>query len=91
MAIYNIIYRSPENAIYLWNGSSFDLLGKEENDKLFYSGKSFDEDEVAEAMRQSRKSAKKQFPADRKLTIEKAEIRVNDKDTRGGHRHHMTT
>jgi hypothetical protein len=91
MAIYNIIYRSPEEATYLWNGSSFDLLGEEEKDKLFYSGKSFDEDEVTEAMRQSRKSARKQFPADLKLNIEKAEIRVNDKDTGGGHRHHMTT
>ncbi|MGZ3776151.1 MAG: hypothetical protein ACXVIY_10090 [Mucilaginibacter sp.] len=91
MAIYNIIYRSPKSAIYLWNGSSFDLLGKEDNGRLFYSGKSFDEDEVVEAIRKSRETARKQFPADRELKIEKAEIPVNNKDTKGGHRHHMTT
>jgi hypothetical protein len=91
MAIYNIIYHSPENAVYLWNGSSFDLMSKEENEGLFYSGKSFDEDQVTEAMLQSRKAARKQFPGDPEPGIEKAEIPVNDKDTEGGHRHHMTT
>jgi hypothetical protein len=91
MAIYNIIYRAPGDAIYLWNGSGFDLLGKEENKKLFFSGKSFNEDEVTGAMLQSRETARKQFPADREPNIAKTEIPVNDKDIDGGHRHHMTT
>ena len=91
MAIYNIIYRSPEHAIYLWNGSSFDLMGDEENGKLFYSGKSFDENEVKAAMLKCRKAACKQFPEKQEPQIEKKEIPVNNKDTEGGHRHHMTT
>lgn len=91
MAIYNIIYRSPGNAIYLWNGSGFDLLGKEKNDTLFYSGKSFDENEIKAAMLKCRKAARRQFSGKGEPQIEKKEIPVNDKDQEGGHKHHMTT
>ena len=90
MAIYNIIYKASDDKDYLWNGSSFDLL-KEENEKLFFSGKSYNEDEMAEALLKSYKAAKESFPADTDIRLEPMEILVNDKDTDGGHRHHMTS
>ncbi|HTI58222.1 hypothetical protein [Mucilaginibacter sp.] len=90
MAIYNIIYKSPEGKDYLWNGSSFDRL-KEENEKLFFSGKSYDEDEMPGALLKSYKAARELFPADEDIRLEPVEIPVNDKDTEGGHRHRMTS
>jgi len=91
MAIYNIIYHSKDNESFLWNGSSFDKLGKEENTGLFYSGKTFDENDVAAAVSKSRKAAHKQFPDDTRPQIKKTEIPVNNSDSEGGHRHHMTS
>jgi hypothetical protein len=91
MAIYNIIYHSKGGESYLWNGSSFDKLGKQENTGLFFSGKAFDEDEVAEAIEYSVRAAREQFPRDCEPRIEKAEVPVNDGDTKGGHHQSMSS
>ncbi|MFB9843201.1 hypothetical protein [Mucilaginibacter ginsenosidivorans] len=90
MAIYNITYKAPDDKDYLWNGSTFDLV-KEENEKLFFSGKSYNEDEMAEALLKSYKAAKQLFPADNDIHLEPVEIPVSDQDTEGGHRHRMTS
>jgi len=91
MAIYNIIYTSPDNEAYLWNGSGFDLLRNEENDKLFYSGKSYDEDEVAQALLKSYNLAKAIFPDDNDVRLDPIEIQAGDNDAQSEHRHHMTS
>lgn len=66
MADYNIIYTSTDNKPYLWNGSSFDLLSKKENEKLRFSGKSYTDKEIAEAAEKPGKQQKVNF---RKIKI----------------------
>lgn len=60
MAKYNIILKSGGDD-YLWNGKSFDKIGDEDREVLLYSGKSVKEDEVDEAIKQSKEAASKLF------------------------------
>jgi len=91
MVIYNIIYLSPGHQTFLWNGSSFDLLENIDAGKLFYSGKTYSEDHVMEAMLKSREAAHRIFPEDIDPKIEKKEIPVHDNHAEGGHSHLMST
>lgn len=49
MSKYNIIYISPGHEHYLWNGFSLDKLNKTEQEVLAFSGKNFQQDEIAPA------------------------------------------
>jgi len=91
MTIYNIVYSSPDHKTYLWNGRDFDLLPDADDSKLFYSGKAYTEDEVIEAVIQSRETASQIFTDDPEPKIDRKEIPVNDSNTEGGHSHHMST
>jgi hypothetical protein len=62
MADYSIIYIVGGKRSYLWNGSSFDLLNKKENEKLLFSGKSYTEDQLPDVLQLARKAAKQSFP-----------------------------
>jgi hypothetical protein len=91
MAIYNIIYTSPEKETWLWNGNSFDLLKNKDNENLFFSGSGIVDTKLISSMKKAREAAQKQFPYDKKQEIDKVEITVNDKDTKGGHSAHTTS
>ncbi|MGN6637660.1 MAG: hypothetical protein ACTHJ8_02030 [Mucilaginibacter sp.] len=89
MADYNIIYTSPDNKPYLWNGSSFDLLSTNENEKLLFSGKSYDDKEVNGAAEKAREAAKRQFPEDTNIRLHQVEVPVNGKSDAPGHTPHI--
>jgi hypothetical protein len=91
MAIYNVVYSSPDRKAYLWNGQDFDLLPDSDDDKLFFSGKTYDDNEVTDAMLKSRDAAHHIFPGDADPKIEKKEIPVNDHNSEGGHHQHMSS
>jgi hypothetical protein len=90
MVIYNIIYSSPGHKTFLWNGSDFDLLENADAGKLFYSGKTYSEDQATEAILKSREAAHRIFPQDADPKIEKKEIPVHDSHAEGGHAHLMS-
>ena len=77
MLKYNIIFTSPDNDSYLWNGASFDKLKSKEREVLFYSGKSLKEDDLADALQKCRESAKILFPKETDLKIRAVEIKVS--------------
>jgi len=76
MEKYNIIYRSPNKDIYLWNGNSFDRLDDEEREVLLYSGQSVNAEDVAEALATGKAAVKKEFPGDENPDIRKVEVEV---------------
>ena len=78
MPKYNIIYTSPHHDTYLWNGSSLNKLAKSGQDVLRFSGKDFKENEVADAMYDCKVAAKRLFPGDDELKVEKVEIEVSE-------------
>ena len=77
MSNYNIIFTSPDNDPYLWNGTSFDKLENEDRESLFYSGISIEEGKVTEALKKSRAAAKKLFPGDKAPGMKAVEIKVS--------------
>jgi hypothetical protein len=77
MQKFNIIYTSPGNDIYLWNGAAFDELESDERETLLYSGASVDEDKVDEVIQECREAAKESFPMDANPDIKKIEISVS--------------
>ncbi|MBS1526215.1 MAG: hypothetical protein JST19_11230 [Bacteroidetes bacterium] len=89
MADYNIIYTSSKGKPYLWNGSSFDLIKKSENEKLLFSGASYTEKDLNEALEKSRDAAKKLFPGDERPEIKPVEVPVNSKSDAPGHSPHI--
>lgn len=91
MADYNIIYTATDDKPYLWNGRGFDLLSNKENEKLLFSGKSYNDKEVAEALKKSREAAKLQFPDDRNIHVKQVEVPVNSKSDAAGHTPHITS
>jgi len=91
MADYNIIYTSADDKTYLWNGSNFDLLHNEDNAGLMFSGKTYEDKEVAKALKTARAKVKKTFPEDRPAKVSKVEVVVNDKDEEKGHSKHLTS
>jgi hypothetical protein len=91
MADYNIIYISPDNEYYLWNGSEFDHLRSVGNEKLMYSGKSYEEKEVSAALKKSRNAVKRMFSDDKHPQIKQVEVPVNSKDEEKGHTPHIAS
>lgn len=91
MVIYNIVYLSPGHQTFLWNGSGFDLLESVDACKLFYSGKTYSEDQVADAMLKSRAAAHRIFPGDTYPKIEKRKITIHHSQAEGGHAHLMSS
>jgi hypothetical protein len=62
MPKYNIIYTTPHHDDYLWNGTSLDKIEKTEQETLRFSGKSFKEDELDDAIADCRKTITRAFP-----------------------------
>jgi len=78
MAKYNIIYTSPNDDLYLWNGISLDQLEHADQEVLFFSGKSFKDDELKDAIRDCKAVAKAIFPDDTDPKIKTVEIKVSN-------------
>ena len=74
---YNIIYRSPNKEIYLWNGNSFDKLDDEEREVLLYSGQSVKAEDASEALAAGKAAAKKEFRGDENPDIKKVAVKVS--------------
>lgn len=77
MPSYNIVYTSPSNHIYLWNGRTLDRLNAKERTVLKYSGKSVKDDDVSEAIKQCREAAQLLFPKDNNPQVEKVQLKVS--------------
>ena len=78
MPKYNIIFTSPDDDPYLWNGTSLDQLEKTGQEVLKFSGRTFEHGELKAAIKYCRAFAKKMFPDDKDLKIKTVEIRVSD-------------
>jgi hypothetical protein len=76
MPQYNIIYTSPHDEPYLWNGTSLDKLEKTGQEVLRFSGKVFGEGELANAIAACKNAAKQMFPDDEYLKIDTVEVKV---------------
>lgn len=76
MPKYNIIYTSPQDEPYLWNGTSLDKLENTEQEVLRFSGKVFEEDELQDAVKACKKAAKEMFPMDEFLKVDAVEVKV---------------
>lgn len=76
MPQYNIIYTSPQDEPYLWDGSSLDKLEKTGQEVLRFSGKTFSEGELTDAIEACKQAAKKQFPQDEYLKVNSVEVKV---------------
>jgi hypothetical protein len=78
MAKYNIIYTTPHHDHYLWNGISFDKIEKAEQELLRFSGKSFKEEELTDAISDCKKAITQSFPKDDNPEIKTVQIAVSD-------------
>lgn len=78
MPKYNVIYTAPNNYHYLWNGASLDKLEKAEQETLRFSGKSFKEEELANAIADCKETIAREFPKDIDPEIGVVEIAVSD-------------
>jgi hypothetical protein len=78
MSKYNIIYLSPTDDPYLWNGRSLDKLEHTGQEVLRFSGETFKEDELEEAIKACKEAAKQLFPEDKELEVKTIEIKVTD-------------
>ena len=76
MLKYNIIYTSPGNDDYLWNGTGFDKLKSVDREPLLFSGKSVKEDQLPETLEKCKEAAKKIFPEDNDPIIKSVEVVV---------------
>ena len=77
MADYNIIYLAEDNEDYLWNGNGFDLLGNKDNEKLLFSGRSYNDKDLPDELQKVREAVKLSFPTDRNIRIKQVEVPVN--------------
>ena len=91
MADYNIIYKAEDGQRYLWNGSGFDFFAKDENEKLLFSGKTYEDKELSKALKKCREAAKLSFPNDKHPKLESIKVPVNSKDESKGHSAHVTS
>ncbi|MFI5157305.1 MAG: hypothetical protein ACHQF4_00475 [Sphingobacteriales bacterium] len=78
MPKYNIIYTTPHHDHYLWNGTSLDKIEKTEQETLRFSGKSFKEDELTDAIADCKKTIPRAFPKDTDPDIKTVQIIVSD-------------
>ncbi len=91
MADYNIIYIAKDQQHYLWNGSGFDFFDKKENEKLMFSGKTYEDKELPGAIKKCRGAVKIAFPTDNDPELKPVEVPVNSKDESKGHSGHITS
>jgi hypothetical protein len=77
MSKYNIIYTSPADDPYLWNGASLDKLEHTDQEVLLFSGKSFEEGKLKDAIKDCKAAAKVMFPKDTDPKIKTVEIKVS--------------
>jgi len=91
MANYNIIYKDEDGQHYLWNGSGFDFFTKHENETLLFSGKTYQDEELPDALSKCRKAAKISFPNDKHPKLESLLVTVGSKDEQKGHSSHITS
>lgn len=61
MAKYNIIYKSPGDESYLWNGSSLDRVENKGPRGLMFSGKTFTANELTDAVKKCKEAVRKLF------------------------------
>ena len=78
MPKYNIIYTSPDNGHYLWNGTELFTLEKTGQEELRFSGKIFKKDELHGGIKACKKAAHALFPKDNEPQIKAVEIKVSD-------------
>jgi hypothetical protein len=78
MATYNIIYTSPAEDTYLWNGTGFDKLDNADREVLFYSGRSIKNEEQEEALKKSKAAAQQLFPTDADPKIKSVAVKVSN-------------
>jgi hypothetical protein len=78
MPKYNIIYTTPHHDHYLWNGTSLTKLEKAGQETLMFSGKSFKEEELADAIANCKKAIARSFPKDTDPEIKSVQIAVSD-------------
>jgi hypothetical protein len=90
MADYNIIYIAEDAQHYLWNGSGFDLMSNG-NEKLMFSGKTYENKELRRAIKKCREAVKISFPTDKNPQIKKVEVPIKSKDESKGHSPHITS
>jgi len=76
MVNYNIIYTSPSETIYLWNGRALDSLKSKDREALKYSGKAIKDDNLEEELQNCLEAVKQFFPADTSPKIKRVEIKV---------------
>ncbi|WP_179415664.1 hypothetical protein HDF19_05500 [Mucilaginibacter sp. E4BP6] len=74
----NIIYTSPQKDHYVWDGTSLTKLEKAEQETLRFSGKSFKQDELDEAIKDCKKAIEQSFPKDENPEIKTVKITVSD-------------
>ena len=91
MADYNIIYIAKDDQHYLWTGSGFDLMPKDENEKLMFSGKTYEDKELPAVLKKCRKAIEHIFPEDKDPELKSVEVPVNSKDESKGHSGHITS
>ena len=89
MAAYNIIYTSADDEDYLWNGSGFDKINNDGNENLLYSGQSYTDEEIADALNKCRKAAELKFPDDDEIKLKKIGVAVSSSTDAGGHTPHI--
>ena len=78
MPKYNIIYTTAHHDHYLWNGTSLDKLEKTGQENLMFSGKSFKEEELDNAITDCKKTIAQAFPKDTDPEIKTVQIAVSD-------------
>jgi hypothetical protein len=91
MADYNIIYIAKDHQHYLWNGSGFDFFDKKENEKLMFSGKTYEDKELTAALKKCREAVKIAFPVDTDPDLKPVKVLVNSKDESKGHAGHISS
>lgn len=77
MSQYNIVYISPQNDHYLWDGTSLNKLEKAEQETLRFSGKSFKEEELDDAIADCKKIIAQSFPKDAKAEVKTVQVKVS--------------
>jgi len=77
MPAYNIIYTSTNDTPYLWNGTLLFELEKEEQEVLKFSGSSFKNEELKEAIEECKAAIAEMFPTDDNPKIKTVEIKVS--------------
>jgi hypothetical protein len=77
MSTYNIIYKSPSDETWLWNGTAFDKLDTSDKEVLFYSGISIKKDDLEKAFEKCKKAVKFLFPKDNDPKITQVEVKVS--------------